>query len=746
MDGGADIARALGQIVGQTKSAQAAIVADARQGTRARGALEQEEVRANNTAANVKLQQSKRAETEATKAKRDEAKFRQALDLEGQRHANSMELERTKSSLTESRKRTAAAEAEEKKKQEESRKTLTFTQMVEQERTRIVEGESRKRAQAVAAAQLSAQGTQLQYRSQWAQVSFDPIRAARSAITGINGEIQSERHRDASIERTLGLAAYQAGGGRTDVQSMRRQLGAFAASEGMDASELANALKSSQDTFSVLGDRNTNAADRQSNFQNFLNTARTARNVGVDVGEFSNLQGMLQSQHLDQATQQRMLMFAAGASQRGSVEVRALVSQAMPSLMRRMGAAAADLGPGATNAQRGEAAQNAFMEAYSELQVARGDQGVSPTMAGNALANMTTALHGNVVQQKMLTNIQSAHGLTSEQRSGLIAALYNTDSHGARTLRSTNAVDVMSAIQGVHGLNADATLFGNIFAGGGHGNPQSLQANWRRIAGGFLNADAEGVTGLKRISDLRNFADTALNQSDVTRGEGIFAHDAQSELNRNQEEHTNTLRDNTSAIVRLSDSFANYSARNPITGQILGGLSGATGGQLLTRLGSIAPGAATGLGGIAAGGGVGGAAVVGAAAAAALAAGLGAGTLLKNGLEDADLSGINLGPLHGHKGGTGLAGGNRVSMWSGQGWKDLYEAATGGGEVVHANPLNSQHGIGTGGSPEAMMTALTEKLLRGLAGLHLTATVDVPTAQHAASAARASAPTTAHHP
>lgn len=357
------------------------------------------------------------------------------------------------------------------------------------------------------------------------------------------------------------------------------------------------------------------------------------------MGETARLQGFFSQLGLDSGAQSGLMRFAAGASQRGAIEMGSVTNEALASITARIATAQAQLGQGATSAQRQETAINTFRQAFAELQV-EASSGISARQGGNALRNASALLVGSQAQGRVLNNIRQSRDITADQRSRLQAALFEADPahRGRQRLRSTNVLDVMTAFQGVMGNNS--TAFSNIFAGGGHGNAMSLLSNQRGALGAMLNVDTDNRSGLDRIRELLG-SGVSLTDADMNRGANIFGNDTQAQLNKNEERRLNALTDNTNVIVQLSDSFAQFTASNPLLnaigggalmggarslgGTILGGargLLGRVGGGIAARLG------AAGLTGTAATLGT----SVGAASAGAIAGTVGVGLAVGGGV------------------------------------------------------------------------------------------------------------------
>lgn len=513
-------------------AAERAVVTEAQRAVAATVRAEQQKIRAARMSADAR----KRAEEEATRVAADEARKR-GLSSEQEARVKQNALERyTRLYEQEERRQTAAAEREAAKRLQAWRRAYA--------ETRREQAQERRETSAGAARAVGAAGAAAQAAGGFAGATIGMVRDARASRAG--------------AERSIGNALYQAGGSRADVTSAMQTVTQFAQREGISTDTVAQAMQAAQTEFSVFGDARTSATDRQSRLSAFLENVKLARNTGNDEAEFSRLAGLFSNQGFDPGLQRQLLLYAAGAAQRGAVEVGAITRQSMPAITARMGLAMSAARAAGGDPQQAAVAE--FREAMAELEVVRGTQGATPRDAGNAIRNVTQSLRGNVTQDRLRTNIVTALG----QNSALEQQLYEDDPNrrGEKRLRAryTNALDLVAAFGEQH-LNADQ--FMNITRGGGHGNPLSLLSNERRVLGNLLNADAEGRTGIGRIRDLRD-PGVALTDADVARGAGVFGGDEQARLARNEETRLNALTTNTEGINRLTDRIDQFLARNPL--------------------------------------------------------------------------------------------------------------------------------------------------------------------------------------
>lgn len=415
--------------------------------------------------------------------------------------------------------------------------------------------------------------------------------AVMGAAGTVHGQIQDARQRGAQTERTAGLAFFQAGAtSRSEIAARIAQTRAFAQANGMTSDELLSGANAAQTEFSSL--QGGTETERQSRFTNMLSTMLLARNTGNDAGEFARLQGMLAQSGFDPALQRQTLLYTAGATQQGAVEAGSMTREGMGAIMRRMQDRMGALGVGATSDQRNQAAAEGFREMVAELQVFRG-RGNRVGISGNATASMQEALRGTSRQDKILNNIAVARGATTDrtrqqQFDQLRDQLFEADptrARGSRRLRSEmqNPLALAATYAGVMGNDATGLL--NLTAGGGHVNPQSLQANWRNLLSQLVATDSEGVTGFQRVKRLQN-PNVALTEARVAQGASIFGQDSLSELNRDNEARDAALLMDTAA-KRFSDAVARFAAQNPFASPAASAAASGAGGMLSGAMGRL---------------------------------------------------------------------------------------------------------------------------------------------------------------
>lgn len=462
------------------------------------------------------------------------------------------------------------------------------------------------------------------------RISFSPVQAGRQFAQDIHGQIQDARQRRARTNRTFSGSFYQAGADEREAADMRNRAAAFARANGLDSAELAASLSAAQTEFSILGVRDdqraagmSDSAARRQNLEQALSNAVFARNTDQDAGEVLRVTGMLQQAGITGDNQRQVMLALTGMAQRGAVELGSVTRTALGPLQGRMATAVARLGPGATEQQRARAQQDAVLQSFAEMEVAK-SLGQSPRAVGNVMRNIENALSDPSVQQRVLHNI-TASSMSASDKNRARDAMFERGADGRYTMRANVArspYDFAKALQAGFGGNSE--LMQNVLGGGGRGNPQSLQRNWRTMLGLLMGGGGAGTEN-DRIAALLRGVGSDFTERDVARGAGIFANDDVSQLNTNQETREQALTNNTSELTKLSNQFAQFTANNPFTVTAMNALGSALGGSLLSRFGTFSIGA----GGL--GGGLGGAGGVAGGAGLGGAAGVGGGLLMAGG-------------------------------------------------------------------------------------------------------------------
>lgn len=667
----------------QYSAALSAMRSDARREATARVALERqalaEQGRNHRAAMQVQAAQARAAAAQEARAARDLTRQRQREEAAATRAKMSAEAAAVRLAENSARRqqrafaqmlrekisaeRRAAAESERIQRQQQAIEDRALRARV-QNQTRAYREEARMRQQAASEA---ARAYQQQERARSRAIGSRGAAIGRGMgqvgsagvgiASGLHGQMVDARRQVAESQSALYRALVESGASGADAARLSRSAVTQAHQAGIDPSALLGGIARAQTEFSVLGSanerENMTAQQRTSSVEESLRNAMrqgiTGQRLGGDPGETLRLAGMFRQSGFDPGMIDDLLSRTTALAQRGAVEMSAVTSQSMAAIQRRMNQAAEATGPNATTEQRRNAMRNAYIQTFAEQQILR-SRGFTPRAGGNAMAAMNAALMNTRTGEAMITNLQTVSDAANrntpegQARRRQIAALMDDRStsglfeadperRGQRRLREKYRGNALTLSEALARAGLGATETGNIFGGGGQGNRQALQANWRQLMGAMLATNAEGVSGARATRELM---EGNLTPDDRRRLENANANDPMSEYIRREGERLDALTNNTGAMGRLSQSFEAWVARNPVAATVGGGV-GSTGASILGGLTlpwvgrGVARGASylwnAGRAALGAVGG-GGAAAVGAEGASAGAAGAATGGLL----------------------------------------------------------------------------------------------------------------------
>lgn len=608
--------------------------------------------------------------------KRQRARSKEAGD------ARANEARITSAAKDGARDRTRASEGEADARAKAYAGIVKSTETTERQRTRIVERELRERERAERnAARRTVQEMNMrardaeraqanlgQRRAAWgatgARVAQQAVGAAIGFAGNMHGQIQDARMQRARAGTGLTDIFRGAGGDAAEMQQWRTRFQREALALGMRYEDLvsdAAAVQTESSFFSRTQSQEAAGLSEQqaraANLESFFRQARTGRDVvgQAGVGQYVRIGGILKELGVDSATTELTQQSLARLGEMGAIELSSISREGMQPIMSRVGQSLGALGPGATAEQRSQAVTQTITRAMAEMEVMRGVAGYNPRNAGQILSSIQPALQNPIVQERLLSNIRSFGGMSREQRRAVENQLFEDDPtrRGQRRLRAGLTDPVGFAVAAGTALRDNPTLLRNMFSGGGPGNPQGLQANWRNLMAGMFTVGDGGETGYQKILRFTREAQGGFSTEELRRRHGLAEADPLTELNRQEEARLSALTENTGAMGRLSNTFAAWAARNPLAATALGmgggtaaslvaGLGGNVGGRVVGALGSGALGlagrgalgalsgvGATGLAGTLAGGvGAASGGAIAATVAGGLALGIGAGELL----------------------------------------------------------------------------------------------------------------------
>ena len=523
-------------------SAQRSMVVEAQRAVAAEVKAEQQKARAARMSADAR----KKAEAEATRVAREEAQKR-GLSAEQEARVKQNALERyTRLYETEERRQTVAAEREAGKRRQAMQKAMRETRQSAGEINRtLVSG-----AGHVATAAVGAAG---------GAVGF-----AGNAL----GMIRDARQARAHGGRTLAQAVRNAGGSEADVAMARQRVQAASLQSGITFEDMADAMSMGQERGSSLeagpGETMQTAVDRA------IDLIREANAESASPGQYLAARGRLQASGLRGDALKTAMRFSLAAAQSGQVEVDQLLDQGLPGATRLMESRVNALGPNATDAQKQEARINAYRESVSTQEVLAASGGRS-RQTSNALASLQNFMNTPRRQEAALVNIQSAERTVNtatpegRERAARLHALYAGDNAiferdptrtgNAMRLRSgVSPTELAARVAGASG--GDAQAGANIFAGGGHGNPQAFLSNMR---------DLMAVLGGERGQRIQTMMQSrGVTDEQVATHRAAVESDDVANYNRLEETRLGALTNNTQGLQRLGDRIEGFAARNPI--------------------------------------------------------------------------------------------------------------------------------------------------------------------------------------
>lgn len=593
------VSRAMGDLRGVARSAQAAMTSEVR-----------------------------REAAQRDRIARDETRHRQRLELEAVRSSRSAQRHQAEAVREGARERSRAADRASREEIARQNSTTRLFIAAERNRTEIMLAEERRRtAAARSAARERAVAAQREARSvQQAgrDIGFGVRRglnvggdAALNVGRVAYAQIRDERRARAESNRGL-TYALQGAGIRGFGARAQQQVSAFATRTGMSYEDVVNALRTGQERGSAL---ELNGRTPEAALNDALATVRQANATGANAGQLLAARGRLSGAGITGPALDETLRYVQFAADRGSVEVDQIIQQGLPGALRLMSQRSA----GGTPDQRQRAAVAAFRESVAVQEVMAGAGGRAGQVS-NAYAAFQTALGTPRRQDLMRANLsnyaQSLTGTdpaTQARRAAISAlvegpnALYEDDPtrRGARRLRAEVANAPLAVIDRVtQAMGGDANAAAQIFAGGGRGNAQAMLSNVRTIMATLGAVNPE--TGRTRADAVRAISQGGYTSADIESRRREIERDDLATIRRNEETRAAALTNNTNAVVRLAQSIDNFATRNPIGSAAIqtggGLLGGILGGALFPRIGTalagtrvgsavagvLAPGTATG--------------------------------------------------------------------------------------------------------------------------------------------------------
>jgi hypothetical protein len=490
----------------------------------------------------------------------------------------------------ESKRRKRATEEEFNERERAAQESLSVHAKVERQKTERTKSEARRRARAEREASgdsSSSVGAPRQRRRRGEELTFSAPQAIRGFANTAHGAIQSERQSRANTERTLDDAFKQAipsGANRAEIARHRQAVYRFARERGIREEELAPGLLESQSNFAVISNGRTEA-ERSQRLNGALQAGHLGRLTGNDPSETMRFYSALMSSSMGLNSEQALTLTrrAAAAGFSGSVSLGEASSQALGTMMQHVANARAQ-NPHADSAQ---VAQESMMQFFSDLQIqaAVGARaGTSGVRGLNLESRLSSAPMMGQLRERLLEEFHGNAGATQR-----ISNMFNHNAHtGATSLQDTYREDPTSFVTQMFQLyNGDVTRFRNTMgahndyskAAGGHA--QIFSSPMLTSMGNMMAVGGDVLEQRNRIMNADITPAQLAEMASVTNSE------QDTDLARNQQTQRDALRDNTSAITRLSDRLENFTSRNPILSAALGNTAGAIGGGLLRGAGGV---------------------------------------------------------------------------------------------------------------------------------------------------------------
>lgn len=601
-----NITRAMGDIRGVARSAQAAMTAEARSAARDRDRVAREEAQAKKRADAEALRAKRKAENDATKAAEKEARDRAKIADREARETKSAADRAARDHTAAERRKTRDADREEKQR-------TRAAEREERKRTATVEREARQRANAERHAR---NRTATLLASGAVNTGVAAGRAVGAFAMGSHGMIQDARRERAMANRNLTYALSGAGirgfGGEA-----QRIVAQFTRDTGMNYGDVVGALLTGQQRGSALELRGRTP---ETALRSALDVVRQANATGADGGQLLAARGRLSSAGITGSTLDDLVRFSQFAADRGSVEVDAIIQQGLPGALRLMSSRTGPMA-NASAEERQRIAAAAFRESVATQEVMAGAGGRAGQVS-SAYSAFQTALdtprRHDLMRENLRNYARSLTGTDAETQARRAAvtsllqgpnAIFEDDParRGQQRLRaeySNSPLALLDRVTAATGGNANAAA--NIFAGGGHGNAQGLLSNLRILFGALGSINPE--TGRPRSETVRDIMRGGYTQADIDERKRAVEGDDLAAQNRVQEERAQALTDHTSAMVRFSNSVNDFLQRNPFGTQaassgagFLGGITAGVGIPMLRNALAGMFGFSTGAAGAAAG-------------------------------------------------------------------------------------------------------------------------------------------------
>lgn len=572
------VRRAMGDLRGTARTAQAAMTAEAR-----------------------------RATAQRDRIARDETRFKQRMDIETVRSQRDADRARAQSATQASRERIAASNREARVDVARMQTTTQLFIASERAKTRAVEREEKQRTRAAQTEERARVSAARAAAREVTRTDRERTRAGRDIGYGLRrglnvggdaalnvgrvaySQIRDARRQRADSENTLNSAFYQARLTGPEAAASRARLETELATgslRGMSMEDVAGGISQAQTQFNVLAGATPQA--RSAAMERQIQLLAFARNTYQSPGEVLRVAGMLEQQGVTGADQMNTIRSMTGMAQAGSIELGNVTREALGPLMQNI---ARSVSAGMDPAQRARAVQSATLETMAVGEVTARAGGRSRDML-NALAKTRGSITNERTQENLYARLRNQGGAEGQ---ALASRMFTVQNGRARLNEGTSAVGFLSQL--VAGFGGDVNRVGNLVGAGGPGAPMVLDAQQRRLMLLLASQGQGGQSIAQNITSMQREG-ASFSEADVQRGRGLRDAEQLTAINAAETARLNALNDGTSSVVRFARALDDFTARNPIGSAALqsggGLLGGILGGALFPRIGTALAGTRAG--------------------------------------------------------------------------------------------------------------------------------------------------------
>lgn len=569
------VRRAMGDLRGTARTAQAAMTAEAR-----------------------------RAAAQRDRIARDEIRHKQRMDIETVRSQRDADRARTQSAAQSSRERIAASNREARIEVARLQTSAQLFIASERAKTRAVEREEKQRTRAAQTEERTRVAAARAAAREVTRVDRERTRAGRDIGIGLRrglnvggdaalnvarvaySQIRDARRTRAESENTLNGAFYQARLTGPEATAARARLETELATgslRGMNMEDVAGGISQAQTQFSVLSGATPQA--RSAALERQIQLLAFARNTYQSPGEVLRVAGMLEQQGVTGADQMNTIRAMTGMAQAGSIELGNVTREALGPLMQNIARV--------TTSQQSPAERAAAVRGAVSQTMAVGEigaaAGLTPRDTLNALAKVRTSVTNPMMAERLDTRLRAAG------REDLAAQLVTRDAAGRASVTTTDPVQFMSRL--VSGMGGDANAVTNLLSAGGARAAMVLDSQQRRLISGMASQTSNGQTIAQRVEGMQAQG-TSFSEADVQRGRGLRDAEQLTAINAAETARLNALNDGTSSVVRFARALDDFTARNPILSTAIqtgvGLFGGILGGALFPRIGTALAGTRAG--------------------------------------------------------------------------------------------------------------------------------------------------------